>query len=744
MTGQKFSTDLITWQQNAQQHWLQGNYSKAAELYEQAIQADSEIKAYYWKLGLLLLLQGQEAEAQTTWLLGMADGELAQIEVWSRELFEVLQAEANRQEALDADLVAWVIRQHMREIVPQNSNNLLKVIQLSIKLKTFSYRHFQDSGVIQALESESDSNIDSELLMNTLSIALKHVPHALALSEFVQACSLHAQDQKTFIETVMLAAVEIAYTERRPAVAAKLAETCLRLDNKHPEVLKGLAPFYQNAGEYDKGIEIARLACSLEQDLPEQIYCNFLLLRGLMTAGGYWDESLAVFRRHQELLSSFIKSEPTSISPVSALRLFAPLFYSPYFEDDPKTHRPIHNQVVQICQEALQSRGQAVIAQYQQRSRNAATHKSNRPLKIGYLSHCFKRHSVGWLSRWLLKYHNRNQFEIHVYFIGYSSQLTDPIQDWFVQHADYAHTINAHSPEIAEQIYQDQIDILVDLDSITLDKACAVLALKPAPIQVTWLGWDASGLPAIDYFIADPYVLPDAAQEYYSEKVWRLPQTYLAVDGFEIGIPSLHRNELSIPDDAVIFLSSQKGHKRHLNTSKLQMKIIKEVPNSYFLIKGFANQDSIKNFFLEIAKEEGVESDRIRFLPDVDAEDVHRANLAIADVVLDTYPYNGATTTLETLWMGIPLVTRVGEQFAARNSYTMLMNVGVTEGIAWTDEEYVEWGIRLGRDEALRQQVAWKLWRSRQTAPLWDAKKFTRDMENAYQQMWSNFVDSNS
>jgi predicted O-linked N-acetylglucosamine transferase (SPINDLY family) len=172
------------------------------------------------------------------------------------------------------------------------------------------------------------------------------------------------------------------------------------------------------------------------------------------------------------------------------------------------------------------------------------------------------------------------------------------------------------------------------------------------------------------------------------------------------------------------------------------MKIIKEVPNSYFLIKGGAIEKSIKNLFTQIAEELGVDSDRLRFLPAVPSEAVHRANLGIADVVLDTYPYNGATTTLETLWMGIPLVTRVGEQFAARNSYTMMMNAGITEGIAWTDDEYIEWGVRLGKDAALRQQISWKLWQSRQTSPLWNAKQFTREMENAYKQMWERYLET--
>ncbi|MFM6845752.1 MAG: hypothetical protein ACKPKS_18510, partial [Dolichospermum sp.] len=146
--------------------------------------------------------------------------------------------------------------------------------------------------------------------------------------------------------------------------------------------------------------------------------------------------------------------------------------------------------------------------------------------------------------------------------------------------------------------------------------------------------------------------------------------------------------------------------------------------------------EDMQNFIAPIAQAEGLDLECFRFLPTALTEIEHRANLAIADIVLDTYPYNGATTTLETLWMGVPIVTRVGEQFAARNSYTMMMNVGVTEGLAWSDEEYVEWGVRLGKDEKLRQEVVWKLRKSRQISPLWNGKKFAREMENAYRQMW--------
>ncbi|MBD2395640.1 hypothetical protein H6G11_15450 [Cyanobacterium aponinum FACHB-4101] len=153
----------------------------------------------------------------------------------------------------------------------------------------------------------------------------------------------------------------------------------------------------------------------------------------------------------------------------------------------------------------------------------------------------------------------------------------------------------------------------------------------------------------------------------------------------------------------------------------------------------------LKQLFIEIAEKEGVDLSRLRFLDKTPTEAIHRANLQIADVVLDTYPYNGATTTLlETLWMEIPLVTRVGEQFAARNSYTFMINAGITEGIAWSDEEYIEWGIKLGTDENLRKEVSWKLRQSKKASPLWNGKQFAREMEKAYQQMWEIYVNQDT
>lgn len=749
MIAKHILTNSADWQEQARDYLIKGDYRKAANFYEKAIEAEPETKSHYWYLGLMLLLQGEEAEAQTTWLVGMAEGEPEQVDLWTAELIDVLQAEAQRRGKIGDYLVAWAIRQHLREIFPTDINNLLHLIGLWILLETYTGEELTDLGIIEMLKSEPPIELEFDLLMQVLKSVLEYAPFHSSSLELTEACLDHVQEPLVFLEIVIGATVEIGYASHLPLLALRFTEVCRRLDVEkfgktvNPlAILPHMASFYQNSGQYDLGIETAKLCYSLSEELPDKVFASHKVLRGLMSAGGYWEEFCSFMAQHEALIESMREQKPTtSIHPARVQNLFSTTFFLPYFADRAQKNRQLQNQVAEFCQACLQINEKERVERYRQghldrKSRGVTT----KPLKIGYLSHCLLRHSVGWLTRWLFQHHNRARVSIHAYFMGYR-KTPDALQEWYVEHADKAYKGGFSVNEMADQIFEDEIDILIDLDSITLDSTCGVMALKPAPIQATWLGWDASGLPAVDYFIADPYVLPESAQEYYSEKIWRLPHTFIGVGGFEVGLPTLRREDLDIPSDAIVYLSAQKSYKRHPDTARLQMKIIKQVPNSYFLIKGSADEESIKKFFYRLAEEEGVEGDWLRFLPEAPLEQVHRANLAIADIVLDTYPYNGATTTLETLWMGIPLVTRVGEQFSARNTYAMMMNVGVTEGIAWSDEEYVQWGIRLGKDQAMRQEIAWKLWQSRRTSPLWNPQLFACEMENAYEQMLVKYLE---
>jgi predicted O-linked N-acetylglucosamine transferase (SPINDLY family) len=721
-----------------------GDYEAAATLYEQMIDLNANCSAY-WQLGIMYLLHGQEAEAQLTWMSVLSELEpgseqfaLAQAELWN-----VVQTAAEQQMVAENLETAWLIRQHLRELNPLEIENLLQIIQLSIQLKRFTADDLEELWIAEVLQTQPV--VDPDLLLLTLQQVLAiavESPQALTLLE---AClPYYVQDSEKLINAVLPIAESLCIHLSNKLVAGQYLELCLQLDKNHPEVLFQLGSIYPDIDRYAKGIEFSQRYDQTCISLIDKIRGTALVLRAYMASGTDWQAAEKLLQHQIDLLNQWLLDP----QPLEEQHLFNPgfltvsLFFHPYFNDKPQTTRQLQNKAASHYQSALQLHLRENQLDYQPYPlKPFFRSQAQKKVKIGYLSRSLRRHSVGWLCRWLFEYYDRDRFETHVYF-NQQMRIDSFAKRWFADNATSASLFDGDILGVAKTIQEDEIDILVDLDSLTANHNCGVMALKPAPVQVTWLGLDASGIPGVDYFLADHHVLPDRAQDYYSEKIWRLPHSYIAVDGFEVGVPTLKREHLNLPADAILYFSCQRGYKRHPETIRLKMKILQAVPNSYLLIKGVGDQEGIRSVFEQIAQEEGVSCDRLRFLGYEPDEETHRANLGIADIVLDTFPYNGATTTMETLWMGIPLVTQVGEQFAARNSYTMMMNAGITEGIAWSNDEYVEWGIRLGKDAELRQQISWKLKQSRQTAPLWNAKQFVQDLESAYEQMWQQFIDS--
>jgi predicted O-linked N-acetylglucosamine transferase (SPINDLY family) len=736
----------------AYQQFLQGNYNLAAELFEQEIASDPDRVTNYWYLGLTLLLQGQEDEAQMMWMTPMLDADIERAQVWTNDLVTVLQTEVERQRSLAASLLekedsqhlktAWAICQHIREIDAENLFNLLQLLQLSLELNNLNTDDQILAQIIDSLRSSPPSAVPGSLVPKVLQQLLDCVPIPPLTFQFANACL-----ESDFISAEAL--FDILFTRMNtfghtlpPSLVVEYGELCFQLQPERIEVVANLTNWYQNAGKNLESVKIAQIMLAVTHNLADKIAANYLITRGLMQAGGHWSEAHNAYQEYMSLVRSLIELDiPVDIHHV--LNIATTGAFAFYFDDRPESTHQFLRGLAEFAQTRIQNHFGSLECENSEdlaSNRKALNSQTKSKIRIGYLSKCLRRQSVGWISRWLFQYHDTDRFEIYAYSL---EQTDDHIQQDIIHNsAEFWHIPPTYSIlDIAGRIRQDRIDILVDLDSLTSNRCYGALALRPAPIQITWLGMDASELPAIDYFMADPYVLPDSADSHYAHKIWRLPQTYVAIDGFEVAVPDLRREHLDIPYDAVIYLSSQTAVKRHPDTARLQMQIIKSVPNSYFLIKGGYELEVIQQFFEQIALEEGVSSDRLRFLPMVGAEEEHRANLSIADVVLDTYPYNGATTTLETLWMNIPIVTKVGEQFAARNSYTMLINAGINEGIAWTDSEYLEWGIRFGIDLELRQRVAWQIRQAKHTAPLWNTRKFTKEMENAYMEMWQNYLE---
>lgn len=743
MSLENLSEELRNWQKQIDEYLVTENYGRGIEFCEQIISVAPDNKLYYWYLGLLLLLKGEEEQAQTTWLVSMAETE--DWEDSTKELVIVLQREATRRETIEDYSVAWAIYQHIRELAPNNINFLLKIVLLSIKAEIYRGEEFSELGIIELLESKQPLEIEQTLLLNVIQEVWNYARFVPSSLYFTKACIHYIEKPLQFADLLLPFIYETAYSYKGQPTAIKFCEIGLELMPEHRELFRAFAAFHIDIGKYAVGMKYAKLCSSLAGSLCDLAYDNYVLIKATLESGGYREELNSAVQKHKTLLDDIFTEKPSGLgSSTPLMRLYNTNFCFPYIQDRPKENLQLRHKIARVCQTNIEDAFREIVTRNQQKfaQKRVKSFKKNK-LKIGFISHCLRRHSVGWLTKTLFQHYDRENFEFYGYLLAYGNGDEEaPLQQWYIKQMTKAYGFkNFNAINAVEQIYQDGVDILVDLDSLTLNTTCAIMTLRPAPVQVTWLGWDGSEIPTIDYFIADPYVLPDNAGDYYTEKIWRLPNTYIAIDGFDTGVPTIRKKRLDIPSDGIVYYTSQKGPKYNPNTLRMQMKIIRAVPNSYFLMKGYGEHDSLKEFLIQIAAEEGVKADRLIFTSRDNSEETHRANLKIADVILDTYPYNGATTTMETLWMEIPMVTRVGEQFAARNSYTMMLNAGIAEGIAWTDEEYVEWGIKLGTDEKLRQQVSWKLKKSKRSAPLWNGRQFTREMENAYGQMWQIYTE---
>jgi predicted O-linked N-acetylglucosamine transferase (SPINDLY family) len=709
---------------------------QSSEFYEAAISTDETIVTNYWYLGVSYLIAGREDEAQSAWMVPLSTATELEVAIYTEDLATILEQEANNRK-INIDLeTTWLLRQHLWTIAPDRIDNVIQLILVTSSLDRLTAEQLWDWRIAELLETQSIGDISDELLDKIVAaiLAKKKLFTDLSLKIIDKCLRLTEDLRHLLVSKVSDAAFELFYQKNVGLFSVKLAEICQVIIPEDLNIMQVVIGLYVGAELYKQAIVYSERYGELAKTELELLFSSFLIQRAYLSSGN-WEHYLDRLAKHRQIVSKISENNGINLWEKQQNFLIATSYFSLYTSDSPHIDRPLQNQIATIYQNKITPL--ILEAEFD----GSSLQKRSGVLRIGYLASTLKLHSVGWLSRWLFHYHDRQSFQIFIYCINQNSQ-DEFNHKWFRDKVDVSYYFKSYKDVVA-QVRADEVDILIDLDSITFDLSCQVMAHKPAPVQATWLGLDASGIPAIDYFIVDPHVLPDNAQDYYQEKLWRLPQTYLAIDGFEVGISTISREALKLPNDAVVYFSSQNGYKRHPDNIRCQIKIIRAVPNSYLLIKGRSDPDIIRDLFGKVCEEEGIELERLRFLDSVADEYTHRANLAIADIVLDTFPYNGATTTLETLWMGIPMVTQVGQQFAARNSYTFMLNAGIEEGIAWSEQEYIEWGIKLGLDTKLRAEIREKLRSGRQNAPVWNAKQFTLDMEQAYREMWAIYQQNN-
>jgi predicted O-linked N-acetylglucosamine transferase (SPINDLY family) len=355
-------------------------------------------------------------------------------------------------------------------------------------------------------------------------------------------------------------------------------------------------------------------------------------------------------------------------------------------------------------------------------------------IRIAYLSADFRDHATAYLTAGLFERHDRTKFETIA--ISFSPHRPDDtrqrIRNAFEKFVDVR---NMSDGEVANLLRKLEVDIAVDLMGFTQHHRLGILTLRPAPIQVNYLGYPGTvGARYIDYIIADRVVIPTADQQFYSEKIVCLPDTYQPNDDRR-ACPALDvtRSGQGLPEHGFVFCSFNKTFKITQMIFDIWMRLLRQVDGSVlWLLEG----DALVPVNLgREAEKRGVAARRLIFAKRV-AMEHHLARHRLADLFLDTLPYNAHTTASDALWMGLPVLTCPGKTFASRVAASLLSVAGLEDLIASSLEDYEARALKLARDRPLLDSLRKRVESSRHDGRLFDTALYTRQIEAAYVEMW--------
>ena len=351
-------------------------------------------------------------------------------------------------------------------------------------------------------------------------------------------------------------------------------------------------------------------------------------------------------------------------------------------------------------------------------------------IRLGYFSADFHNHATAYLMAELFELHDKDKFELFAFSFGPSiqDQMRARMSAAFNTFIDVR---DKSDYEIAKLSNELNIQIAVDLKGFTQDGRTGIFANRAAPIQISYLGYPGTmGAEYIDYIIADRIVIPQESQKFYTEKVLYLPNCYQVNDSKrEISNKKFSPHELGLPDAGFIFCSFNNSYKITPHTFKSWMQILKKVDGSVlWLLQD--NPLAAKNLRAH-ASSSGVDPNRLIFAERLPLPD-HLARHRLANLFLDTLPYNAHTTASDALWAGLPVLTQIGESFASRVSASLLSSIGLPELITRSTEEYESLAVSLAKNPAKLVHIKDKLELGIKNAPLFDARKFTKDIENLF------------
>ncbi len=361
---------------------------------------------------------------------------------------------------------------------------------------------------------------------------------------------------------------------------------------------------------------------------------------------------------------------------------------------------------------------------------------TNERLRIGYVSSDFRKHALSFFFEPILKNHDRTQVEVYCYSnVHKPDEVTERLK---TMTDEWCSTLEMSDKEVAQKINNDNIDILIDLSGHTAKNRLTIFTYRPAPIQVTYLGYcSTTGLKTMDYWITDTIMHPEDTVELAVEEIVRLERCWTCYQ------PPANAPEIvseAQPDNIITFGSFNNLSKLSSEVVKCWSQLLKEVTNSRLVLKArqlsdpFMQERVLNQFALH-----GISSNQLILLPNTPS---YMADYNKIDIALDTFPRTGGVTTADALWMGVPVITMSGQRYIERQGASILNQIGLEELITSTPEEYISRAVTLAKDQTRRDELKMSLRKLMTNSSLCDGRDLAQALEKAYRKMWHTWCNA--
>ena len=540
-----------------------------------------------------------------------------------------------------------------------------------------------------------------------LSVALKDLKQ---LEKSIQSCVKAIQLKPDYAEAYNNLGATLQELGRLDE-AVKSYNKAIQLKPDYAEAYNNLGVSLKTLGQLDEAVKSYNKAIQLKPDYAEA-YSN---LGNTLQDQGQLDNAIKNYNKAIELKPDYIDAHSNLLMTLN------------YTTDlDPTNAITMARKFGKFVTENAQMR----FSNYQGLS-------APKKLRVGFVSGDLCSHPVGHFLESVLSHINPDRIEL----IAYSNSniiddLSKRIKPFF---SKWKSIYNQSDEAVANIIHSDRIHILVDLSGHTAYNRLPVFGWNPAPIQVSWLGYFATtGLNEMDYLLGDPYVTPPEYDSHFTEKVWRLPKTRWCFTP-----PNININAAELPalnNGYITFGCFNNLTKMNDEVVELWSKVLNSIPNSRLLLKAKQFRDkSTQESVIQRFNIQGVKSERIT-LEEPEKREKYFAAYNQIDIALDPFPFTGGTTSVECLWMGVPVLTLAGDSLISRQGVGILMNIGLPNWIAENESEYITKSIFFASDLEKLATLRSRLRRQILTSPLFDAQSFAQDFEKSLWEMWGQYL----